>query len=386
MAIKRNGIWYVWPTINGSRLKAKKSTGIRVEDDPQGTEADDMAAALRMIHRWGFADLIDRLNDGDLSVPQLYAAYSDHNGPHEALRKLRQEHTDPSISDYVAEKRSGLKPNDQRVQAGFQMLVDLAPSNARISWLNNWENVQGLYAKAVKQGRKPNTVRRSLHRAVAELLKVYLGSRSAMLVFMDDVEIPGELDERGVMLNRGELRELIDSADEGFRPVILLAVGTGIDRKPMLKLSVRHWDQQERVLSVPDRKTRGRLRRLHLEPTMAAVLDHLAAGRSQSEQLVQLTEHQVRKRFEVLRGRMERKDLRWKDLRGIFATTAIMCAWSPKKLQRWLGHTNPSMTIRYMNQTPVGAEPAPQEVLTALGLDHYYGGDREAADPGDEGS
>ena len=79
------------------------------------------------------------------------------------------------------------------------------------------------------------------------------------------------------------------------------------------------------------------------------VVDH--AGH---EPLVALTDRQIRTRWEAVREEIKRADVRWKDLRGIFATYYLQAGGDVRQLQYVLGHASMAMTMLYLRRVPPG--------------------------------
>lgn len=356
-AFKRKGspFYQIEPTVGGRRLP-RMSTGVKDK-----ALAEDMEAALRTIDRMGYRQLVDQLARGQVRLDEIWQAFLQGR---EALDALQARVDDPLLADVIEEVRGEI--TDERVRTGLDHLRRFIPESARLSWLLDFRNINAFY-RAMRKKMAPNSVRRGPHRAVSDLLRLQIG-RGKMLAIMADVDVPSAKDERVVMLWPEEIQELIELADEEFGPVLGLALTTGIDRKPMLEMRVRHWNDTENVLIVPDRKQETRQRSLVLEPGMALFARQLAAGKGPGEPLVDMSMHVLRDRWEALRARIGRPDVRWKDLRGVFATYAVWCAWPPRKLQDWLGHRDQTMTIRYQRRLAVGMTPSPGAIAERMGL------------------
>lgn len=359
-AFKRRGSPYyqIAPQIDGRRVR-QMTTGVR---DRQ--LAEDMEAAIRTIYRMGFRELVDQLDAGHVTLSEVWQAFLDGR---EALERLQSRQRDPLLVDVIANARRRVK--DARALTGLDQLEEYVQEHAkgaRFGWLAEFSNINGFY-EAMAETMAPNSVRRGPHRAVSELLRRQLG-RGRMLAILADVEIPGGRDERRVMLWPDEIQRFYHLADAEMRDVFGLAITTGIDRAPMLSIHVRDWSDATRELVVPDEKADGRHRTLVLEEGMAVFVRRLAAGKEPHEPLVDLRPDQLRYRWQALRQAAKRPDVRWKDLRGVFATYAVRCAWPARKLQDWMGHTNPAMTIRYQRRLPVGMDPEPGPIAERMGL------------------
>jgi len=326
--------------------------------------AEAVERALHELDVTGWSDLCRAVRERRIRVMELYDAKIRGEA---ALLALRERLEDVELAAVVREYRELV--TDRRVREGLDQLLELAPlvageaaglervDSLMFGWLRQPANLTRLYARAM-QTRRPNSVRRSLHRAVCELLTYRLG-RGEMLRVMADVRKPGERDERTAMLTPDEIEAALRAADPEFRPVLGLAVTTGIDRGVMLALRVADYDERAGTLRVPDLKTAARPRTLVLrgEPILENAeywLRLLVAGRRPAEPLVPLTAGQIRSRWAAVRRRIGRSDVRWKDLRGVFATWYLAAGATVRDCQYVLGHATITMSVRYERRLPGG--------------------------------
>lgn len=350
MVFKRAGskVWYLGPLRAGGVDVPRLSTGVRDK-----LTATAIERSLHELAVTGWADLVERVARKELGLVELYTAKLLGR---EKLEEVRRAPDDPPLTSVIA--RLEATTQDERVLVGFKQMARLAPKDARLSWLRTPQNVTGLYLSRAGEGVKPNSIRRSLHRAVAELLTRELG-RGQMLAVMADVMVPSAQDERRAILTVEEARAALEAADEEFQPVLGYALTTGIDRLPMTIQRVRDFDEAEGTLYVPDTKAKDRERTLSLrgEPVLENAefwLRQLIAGKAPGEPLIPITERQVRSRWEGVRKEIGREDLRWKDLRGVFATYHLLAGGEPRELQAILGHSGMAMTLRYLRRRPAG--------------------------------
>lgn len=341
--------------------------------------AKAMEDALKNRAVTGYTDLVQQVADKVLPLVEFYTAHIE--GP-EQLDRLRSRAGDPLLSAAVEEYRP--RVSDRRVEIGLDQLLALAPEGARLSYLQEPQSLQQLYQDGIagvdrldEEGRPirraPNTVRRGLHRAVAELLTYKLG-RGSMLAVMAEVKKPSANDERHVMLSLDEIRHALELADVEFRPILGLALTTGIDTTPLLRIRDSDYNPDEGTLRVTDTKTASRPRTLLLrgEPVLENAEHWLSFLRvwvnNPSELLVPLTVRQIRSRWEALRAEIGRPEVRWKDLRGIFATYYLQAGGDPRILQDVLGHATMTMTLRYLKRLPVGSRRHVSESAKTMGL------------------
>lgn len=329
--------------------------------------------ALSELALTGWADLVERVALRTLDLMELYTAKIEGAV---ALQEIRLRAKDRPLKELIAEHRENV--TDTRAKAGLDQLEALAPADARLSWIRDPRNLTQLYRRAVAgedredARRSPNSVRRSLHRAVSDLLSHVVG-RGQMLAIMDEVKIPAEHDTRSVMLSADEILAALAAADEEFRPVVGYAICTMIDRRPLLEQRAHHYDEATGQLSVPDRKTKGRARTLALrgEPVLGNAefwLRQLVAGKGPQEPLVSLTQQQIRTRWAALRKTIKRPDIRWKDLRGIGATYYLLAGGDVRELQHIMGHTSGAMTLRYLRLVPAGNKAGLKEMARGVTL------------------
>lgn len=356
--------WYIQPRLPDGRRIGPFWIGTNKR------EATDVESAIFSTWRKGYRDLIDRVATREIRIQVLYAHYVEGT-----LAELRTDLTSPSLTDAVASYRSFVK--DARTREGLGQILALAPDGARLSWLMEPKNITKLYADAVEgkdlpQGRrprKPNSVRRSLHRAVSELLAHELG-KSEKVRIMIDVKIPGEKDERDVILAPEEIGRLINTADEEFRPFLQLAILTGVDVTPLLNLVARDFDREGGTLRVRDTKTPYRYRTLSLGGTAWQILSQLTAGMQPEEQIFHYrTRWQVRKRWDWLRVAAKLPHVRFKDLRGVYATHHLESGGSLRALSAVLGHGDLKTTMRYVKQLPQGYRDEMEAAARSMGLD-----------------
>lgn len=352
-------VYRIEVVVEGVGRLPRMSTGTRDK-----RQAEQMESMLDQLARSGYRDLICQLRDGDVKLKEVWAAHMDPKDREAALRALQARKDDPLLSVVVPERKAVVK--DARTKDGYDQLLEYAPKDARLSYLLDPNNVTDLYEKAEAAGRMPNSVRRSLHRAVSDLLTRKF-TRGRMLAVMADVEKPGENDERKVNLSKEEIRKAMDAADPVFRNAVGFALTSGVDQGPMTELLVRHLDGD--ILHVEDSKNVFRNRRFRLDTEAARYFRLAAAGKEPNDRVFPYTKKQVETRWEKVREAIGREDVRWKDLRGVFATYFLDAGGSPRDLQLVMGHSTMAMTLRYIRRMAAKAETT---VGRAMGLEKQH--------------
>jgi len=343
--------------------------GIEIGRISTGTKdrrlANAMERAVDELALQGWGDLVARLGV-DLRLPDLYAGKI--MGPH-ALQELRDKKADPSLQSVL--DRAKIFIDDSRARDGVreleQFLEEMGETGVSFSWLRKPAHLNALYVHARGTGRPPNSLRRSLHRAVCEILSHELG-RGQMLAVMADVKKPSADDERTVDLTPKQIQELLGQLDDEVRPVIEFALLTGIDLTPILRLRPMDYDSETGTVQVDDRKAPSRKRSVPVPPAAESIIRLHSAGKEEVETLFGLTRWQVRRRYDSARKAAKLEHVRIKDLRAVFATSYLRAGGSVKDLMSILGHSGPTMTLRYLRRLPARQRAEMEAAAEKMGL------------------
>lgn len=306
--------------------------------------------------------VVEGIVDGTYSLQDAWVARL--KGP-KALDRLVEGRTDPLLRDAIQRARKIV--TDSRALTGLDQLEEWAPPKARLSTLDH-RQINAFYA-AMREEMAAASVYRGPHRAVRELLTLELGGQRTD-ARMRDVRVPDQTTQRDVHLTPEEVTRLVKSTpDDRFRWMVVLAILTTADRKPLLSLTPRHFDAEEGTLRVPDTKTKDRPRIVSLPDTGVAVLRLACAGTGPREPLFPWTKWQVRHRWDETRERAKLKHVRFKDLRHLLPTLLAAMKVDRREIQALMGHAPGSnMTDRYIR--PAGDVPTLNEAARRLGLSH----------------
>lgn len=342
------------PVLPGYGRVGPWQTGFRTKRQANQVEAWIKDVALAR------PEIIDALLRRDFTLRELWVAKL-RGGVDAMMLNI----CDPSIEAAVRAYRPLCK--DERTRTGLDQIVEYAPAGARVSWLQG-KNLSEMYQRAVDAGRKPNSVRRSLHRAVSELLLHELKSEGRRRA-LDGVIVPGEDDTRVVQANVETVRKVLDNATpEAFRWMVVAAIASAIDRKPLLQLLPAHLDEATGEVSVPDRKTSKRPRLLRVSDVAMMAFRVAAKGKRANERLFPFTPWQVRYNWKVTCNEAGVTGLRFKDLRHLLPTMMAAMGVDRREIQAYLGHqVGSKQTDRYI--TPTGDVAILNEAAAALGLD-----------------
>lgn len=153
-------------------------------------------------------------------------------------------------------------------------------------------------------------------------------------------------------LTRDEFVRLHEAASPDLRPILVLAVETGLRKQELLGITIADTDLRRRELHLRDTKT-SVPRRVPLSAKAITTIRSLleAPGRPRSPYLLCKQDgsrlKDPKKAFTGACSRAEIKDFRFHDLRHTFASWWVQDGGDLYRLSRVLGHTTLQMTARY---------------------------------------
>lgn len=335
--------YYTRPTISGERLKGKRSCGtqnIKV--------ATAMEVMLDELPLFGYGDLVERFVEGGIQLPELYAAKM--NGK---LDELREQIENPPLRDVLGRARAYV--SGRRVRDGVKHIERLSPKNATLSWLRERRNIQYMIDTMLAEGQRPNSVARSLYRAVAEILDREVGKKKRQEILFE-VRRPYEDDSRDVNLTPAEIARLMEAAsrEHNFHLAFLVAILTGIDQSPLLRLRVKDFNPDRGLLRVRDKKTSTRPRTLVLSDEAYAVFLTATAGKQPDDPIWEMGVAKLFRLWQEARQKAGLKQVRWKDLRHVMGQYGVEAGLGLREIGGLLGHKVAATTLRYTSSQGVG--------------------------------
>jgi integrase len=244
------------------------------------------------------------------------------------------------------------------------------------------QHIQAFYAQKMKEGLKPRSIsaiHAVLHNALENAVKWSLVSRNVAAL----VSVPRAEVHEVHPLTSDEVYKLIEVAkDHWFRPILILAVTTGMRRGELLGLRWDDIDLKKGVLHVRrtvnkypgydlypgfeiienDPKTRASRRRILLpDVTINALKDQrvlqqaarVEAGEKWQEKNLVFSDQygdflnplRVGRHFHALLDKAGLPHMRFHDLRHSAATILLTMGVHPKVVQELLGHSTIAMTM-----------------------------------------
>ena len=315
-----------------------------------------------------------------VSLPELLKSYNDR-----ALESLKRSLTDPLITEAIEVYRSSNKC-DRAVRFGFNMLNDYIPQTARLGDLDS-RFITKICIRAEKDGRKRNTVRRSMLRAISLLLRFNLGNAERNRIFAD-VQFAGEDDTREIHLSSQEIQRLIDACHtHGYKElavIIRLALQTSADRGVLLKgrnvdkdlrgllvrdLSIYHdskVDIYTGEIYLHDTKAKGRSRTVPLTDGMCRHLIIQCLNKEPDDTVFEMRYQQLDFQWKKVRKTAGLNDVRFKDLRAQTAIYGEEAGIPQTVLQKTMGHANEAMTRRYQQRAAALSKEQAEAIERAM--------------------
>lgn len=337
-------------------------------------EAAAMESTLRELPLMGYADLVERyIEDPALTPAELHAAKLLPGG----LDEVRRRAADPVLATVVSEAKAGER--DVRTLQGFAQLEKILEQkkDARLSLLATPNAVRDMLIAHEADGRRRNTVRRGLYRALIAVMDRGLGHAKRIEV-LSEVRYGPEDDERRIPITRTDVDRLVrEVIDPVMSDLVRVALGTGIDQAPILRIRPKHLDP-EGLLLVLDGKNAHRFRKIWVpEPVQGAIRRAAAHSRAgQEDRVFPFTRFQVRGHFDAAVERAgltfeKYGKLRFKDCRAIFATAYLASGGNLKNMMHIMGLTRRETAVRYAKMVPDDHQDEMIATASWLGVDRY---------------
>ncbi len=208
-----------------------------------------------------------------------------------------------------------------------------------------------------KRGRQSQVSNATVNREVACLKHIFTKAIEWGIVQKNPgkkVKLLRERNTRLRYLEEKEIRRLHDACAEHLKPIVIVALNTGMRKEEILSLKWQDVDYRIRTISILDTKN-GESRELPMNDIVYRTL--LDIGKKADGPWVFCKNNgerygNVRKAFEGARKRAEIVDFRFHDLRHTFASHLVMAGVDLRTVQELLGHKSFEMTLRYTHLSP----------------------------------
>ena len=149
---------------------------------------------------------------------------------------------------------------------------------------------------------------------------------------------------RTQFLENEDITRLLTACDAEIRPIVILALLTGMRRGEIVNLRWEHIDLVNGVIHVLQTKS-GEPREIPIAPKLSALFDTIRKG--DSGKVFALATRVLNTRFSKALKLAGIENFRFHDLRHTFASHFIMRTNDLPSTQKLLGHKSPRMTQRY---------------------------------------
>ena len=155
------------------------------------------------------------------------------------------------------------------------------------------------------------------------------------------------------ILNVGEMKRLINAADNHLEPILIIALNTGMRKGEILSLKWENIKLSKRCIHLEDSKA-GKSRDV---PMNGLVIEALSAIPQNSEYVFFNSRtggpiQDVKTAFKTACKNAEIRGLRFHDLRHTAATRMVEARVDLVTVSKILGHSSIQMTMRYAHPTP----------------------------------
>lgn len=157
------------------------------------------------------------------------------------------------------------------------------------------------------------------------------------------------------ILDTEEIQTFLGSATDWYRPLLAMALFTGMRRGELLKLKWEDVDLDEGIIHVRDSKTRAGVREIVLIPSLERLLKrHKLAQHQEAVYVFETHDGKPMRGDVVLKGAMKatltrsgiKKSLRLHDLRHTYASILIHQGHSDQFIAEQMGHSSAAVTRR----------------------------------------
>jgi integrase len=180
-------------------------------------------------------------------------------------------------------------------------------------------------------------------------------------------------------LSKEECQALIGACDKHLKPIVVMALNTGMRKGEILNLK---WDDVDMVhgFILLSHTKNGERRELPINATLRTTLEELFRGTAKRPRRIDVPfifyDYTTGKAFENVHRsfvsackRANLRDFRFHDLRHTFASQLIMAGIDVTTVKELLGHKTLTMTLRYAHLAPshkVKAVDILDQTLTTL--------------------
>jgi len=174
-----------------------------------------------------------------------------------------------------------------------------------------------------------------------------------------------------IILNSREVKRLIDSAVDHLKPIIVIAVNTGMRRGEILSLKWKNINFIKGYIEIEDSKS-GESRKVPMNSIVFETLKRMDKKHRYVFYNPKTKKNivEIKRSFNTARKKAGLKKVRFHDLRHTAATRMCELGVPLKVVSKILGHSTIKMTERYANPTPDSMKEAVESLADVLKTRH----------------
>jgi integrase len=201
---------------------------------------------------------------------------------------------------------------------------------------------------------KPATVNRNLQCLKSMFNKAIVWERYSGENPVKSVKLFKENNKRTRFLEKEEIVRLLSNCQSHLRPIVVVALNTGMRRGEILNLKWQHVDFKRNIIHLYNTKN-GEKREIPINEPVSMLLTELGKykyGEYVFAHKSGIPYTNVTKSFCTALNKSGIKDFKFHDLRHCFGSHLVMSGIDLNTVRELLGHKSISMTLRYSHLSP----------------------------------
>lgn len=214
------------------------------------------------------------------------------------------------------------------------------------------ENIESFKKKRIAEGCAKSTVNRDLA-LMKHIYTIAIKWKRVKQNPVKEVKMFKENNARTRYLQQSEIKNLLRACPDFLRPIVFLALNTGMRQGEILELRWNDVDFTRKRITLRRTKN-GESRIVPMNISVLALMDMLRKQAGTDNEHVFIYRGRPLSRFGLVRGAFEKAvksagivDFRFHDLRHTFASHLVMSGADIMIVKNLLGHKTLAMTMRY---------------------------------------
>lgn len=172
-----------------------------------------------------------------------------------------------------------------------------------------------------------------------------------------------------------EIDLLLNECAKHLRPIVIMALNTGMRKGEILDLKWADLNMDNRVITIKRTKN-NEIRTIPMNNLLYSTLNHLCNGCTNGQPVFTYDGkplQDIRRSFETACRNAGIEDFRFHDLRHTFASRLVMVGVNIRTVQELMGHKDIRMTMRYSHLSDSHLKNAVKKLENGTNLTHERG-------------